>query len=221
MPLAPSLVPAIRASRTAPAGPCNAHSGAFRASVDPGLNDRAELFLTPRRWLAPSAGPPTPRYQIVLGHMLVKQSEVAPAVARRVFNLAAYLAGRFSFPRHFDWSQAPARVSRDALIGRRAYGQRKIAVGVARRAMLPGHPVIGFTTQRQGPMDVTVISLMRLIAGRMAVHAARTGNHLRRFVKQRPRSRGAIGNVGECAGCYQIGPLLRDRFGGEQRQTRQ
>jgi hypothetical protein len=47
------------------------HSGAFGASIDPGLNDRAELLLAPRRWLAPGAGTPTPRYQFVLGHMLV------------------------------------------------------------------------------------------------------------------------------------------------------
>jgi len=46
-------------------------SRAFGASLDPSLNDRAELFLAARRGLAPGAGMPTPSYQIVLGHMLV------------------------------------------------------------------------------------------------------------------------------------------------------
>ena len=58
------------------------------------------------------------------------------------------------------------------MIARRADGQRKIVVGVACRAMLPGHPVIDFTAQRQGPMDVPVIALMRLVAGRMEARPA-------------------------------------------------
>src|SRR5580698_7425989 len=57
---------AIRVSPAAPAVLCNAHSRAFGPSIDPGLNDRAELLLASRRWLAPGAGTPTPRYQFVL-----------------------------------------------------------------------------------------------------------------------------------------------------------
>jgi hypothetical protein len=86
--------------------------------------------------------------------------------------------------------------------------------------MLPGHPVIGFTAQCQGLMDVPVIALVGVVTGRMAVHAAWTGNHLCRFSKQRPRARGAIGNIGECAGRFQIGPLLRNCFGGEHCEAR-
>jgi hypothetical protein len=63
--------------------------------------------------------------------------------------------------------------------------------------MLPGHPIIGFTAQCHGPMDVLVIALMRLIACRMAVHAARAGDHLCRFVKQRPRAGHTISNSGK------------------------
>jgi hypothetical protein len=44
-------------------------------------------------------------------------------------------------------------------------------------------------------MDVPIIALMRLVAGRMAVHTARTGNHLCRFAKQRPRAGGATGDL--------------------------
>jgi hypothetical protein len=67
------LEPLLRVSAFNRAGnACSASaSGAFGPSIDPSLNDRAELFLAPRRWLAPGAGTPAPRYQFVLGHVLV------------------------------------------------------------------------------------------------------------------------------------------------------
>jgi hypothetical protein len=67
---------------------------------------------------AASAGVPTPGDQVILGEMLMQQRGVASAVTRPIFQLCANFAERFTFPGHLNRSQAPAGMSRDALIAR-------------------------------------------------------------------------------------------------------
>jgi hypothetical protein len=47
------------------------------------------------------------------------------------------------------------------------------------------HPVVGFSTQRRGLMNVPVVALVRLVTGRMAIHAAWAHDDLRRLAKER------------------------------------
>jgi hypothetical protein len=113
--------------------------------------------------------------------MLVQQGEVASAIACGILYLSADIARGFSFPCHFNRSQAPARVTGNALVTRFTRRQRKVVVGVARCAMLTGNPNIAFATKCSGSMDVPVVTLVGLVTRRVAVHAAWAGDNFCRF----------------------------------------
>jgi hypothetical protein len=76
---------------------------------------------------------------------------------------------------------------------------RKILVRVARRAYQSGDPDAGFPAGGRGLMDVLVITLGRMIACGMAIHAARARDYLRRLSEQGSRARGTIADTGERA----------------------
>src|SRR5205085_9243875 len=105
-----------------------------RAGVDPGAHQFAGLRLRARCGLAAFARRPAPGHQIVLGEMFVQQVKRAAAVAVRVLDLLADLPDRFALPGEFARRKLPARVARDALVGRAGADQREILLGVARRA---------------------------------------------------------------------------------------
>ena len=51
-----------------------------------------------------------------------------------------------------------------------------------------GDPVVGFPSQGRGLMNVPVVALVRLVTGRMAIHAAWAHDNLRCLARERPRS---------------------------------
>jgi len=107
---------------------------ALRAGIDPGLREFPELLLIARRGLAPFARRPAPGHQIVVRQMLMQLRERAPAIAVLILDLLADLADRLALPRHLERREAPARMTRNALVGRAGADQREVPLRVAGRA---------------------------------------------------------------------------------------
>src|SRR6185312_7542502 len=96
-------------------------------------------------------------------------------------------ADRLAFPGHFERREAPTRVAWNALVGR-ASDQREVPFGVAARAIVPRDADTGFAPRHRRQVLVAVVALQRMIAGRVAVHAARMGHDLGDLVEQRARA---------------------------------
>src|SRR5207245_985983 len=90
--------------------------GTRSAAVDPRLDQLAEQLLRPRHRIAILAWMPAKGDEIVLGHVLVQQREVAAAGALGVLQLLTDLSDRLALPGHLDRCQSPTGMSRNALI---------------------------------------------------------------------------------------------------------
>jgi hypothetical protein len=121
--------------------------------------------------------------------MLLQQRQVAAAVARRVFQLPADFANRLALPSHFQRRKAPTGMTGNAFIAS-GFMQRHIVLGVAFGAV--GAEVTCFAAPNRRPVFVIVRTLQRMIASRVAVHAARMRQHLADFSEYRPGSLGLV-----------------------------
>jgi hypothetical protein len=106
---------------------------------------------------------------MILADMRNKGCERTIAVTRRVLDLRADLADSFAFPGHFVWREMP-----DGIPRHRAEVGRLMADGTAHRREAKA---IGASEDRR-LMRPRRIPLVRAIAGRMAIQASRTGQHL-------------------------------------------
>src|SRR5262245_19664072 len=104
-----------------------------------------------------------------MGQMLVQLRERAPAIALRILDLLADLAGRLAFPRHLERREPPARMARDALVARAGTHQGEVLLGVAGRTIEPGDADAAIAAPSGGLVLVMIGSLQRVLAGRMAV----------------------------------------------------
>jgi hypothetical protein len=73
-----------------------------------------------------------------------------------------------------------------ALIARFSDRQSEILFVVARDAVQSGHSVISFSAKRWRRMDVPIVTLVRLVTGRVAVHASWAGDDPSSLTEQRP-----------------------------------
>src|SRR5256885_4614851 len=150
----------------------------LRAGIDPGLREFAELPLSTRGRLAAFAGRPAPSYQIVMGQMLLQQRDRPPAIARGILHLLADLAERFPLPRHLDPREPPARMARNALVRRAGADQGEVLLGVTGRAGQARNAGAALPAICRRHMLTMIRALQRMVPRRMAIHAARMGDHL-------------------------------------------
>src|SRR5262245_28964652 len=80
-------------------------------SLDPGLDEQAELLLRTRRRRAISARTPRPADQRILAHVMDQVLHRLVAVPPAVLDLRADLADRLSLPRHLERRQVPVRIA--------------------------------------------------------------------------------------------------------------
>ena len=170
---------------------CRRALRAMCAGIDPGLDKLAEPRLRAGGRHAASAGVPTPGDQVVLGDVLMQQGQVAAAVTRPIFHLRAYFADRFAFPGHLNRSQAPACMSRDALIAR-SFRQREVTFRVAGGAHITGNAVPSIAPWNGWLVKVLIVALQRTVARRVAIHATRMCDDLGAFGEQRARPRRSV-----------------------------
>src|SRR5437868_13294157 len=111
-------------------------------------------------------------------HVLMQLRQRAPAIAVRVLDLLADLPDRFSFPRHLDRRELPARVARYALVARTSADQREVVLGVTGGAGYAGDAEAVLAAQDRRHVRMLVVALQRPVGSRMAVHAARIGDDL-------------------------------------------
>src|ERR1700722_8915810 len=163
--------------------PCSGPARLVRAHCAgsyPGLDERAGLLL--RSWSRRAAAPrrPGPTDQVVGADMLDQRLQRPVAVARTILDLSADLAELLALPTHVARREVPDRIAGNAggleigglVTDRTAHGREAESVRAAldRRLMEPHH-----------------IPLARAVAGGMAIHAARVGQHFAEFAEKRRR----------------------------------
>jgi hypothetical protein len=103
-------------------------------------------------------------------------------------------------------------MARNAFVGRdRAGKEIDRARAVAGRAGQAGNAGAGLAAFHRRLMGMMIVALQRMIAGRMAVHAAAGGEHFRRLGEERARPRRLIVHAGKGSGRPQLlGPRCRN-----------
>ena len=158
------------------------------SGFDPRLDQFTQQGLGARSRVTSLARLPSPSNQIIMCEMFMKHRKVAAAVPVGVLDLTTDVAYGFALPCHLDRRYHPARMARNAAVGR-ALHEREISIGMTRYAGgLSGHRRL---------MRVLIVGLKRPVARRMAVHAARTREYLRSFVEQRTRASAGLRNRAE------------------------
>src|ERR1700751_8734 len=130
-----------------------------RAGLHPGVKEGARLRLHAGRGLAVSSRSPGPADQRILAHVMDDVFEGAAAIAGRIFDLLTNLRQRLALPTHLMRRQTPAWIARHS--------------GAFDRRL----------------MQTPDVALARAIAGGMAVHTARVGQHFAGFSEQSRGSR--------------------------------
>ena len=174
-----------------------------RSGLDPGIDERAGFLLRARRGRAAEAGRPGPADQSVGADVMDEVLQRPVAVARRILDLRADLSERLAFPCHLARREMPFRMTGHAagievglLVADRApHGRKAMAVRAPRDRRL---------------MEAALLALARMIAGRMAVHAARMSEHLAEFGEQCGRAGRFIGDRVEA---LRRGELVRRNVG--------
>src|SRR4051794_24766322 len=89
---------------------------AVGAGINPRLDKLTEPLLRSRNGSTAKSRIPAPGNEVILREMLMEKRQVASAIAGWIFELGADFTNRLSFPRHFNRSEAPTGMARDALI---------------------------------------------------------------------------------------------------------
>src|SRR6186713_2068305 len=142
-----------------------------RAGFHPGFDQRTSLLLRAGRGAAAGTGGPGPANQRIFADMMDEFFNLAPAIARRILELRADFRNRFALPRHFARCKVPFRMARHTaglevcmlVANRTAHRRKAMAVRAAHDRRL---------------MQAALVTLPRSVAGGMAIHAARMGQHL-------------------------------------------
>jgi len=155
-------------------------------------------LLRAGRGRAAGAGVPPIGDEVVGREVVVDHRELASGVALGVLELAADVADRLAFPRHLARCELPARVARNAAKRRdRAGKEIDRAARMARRARRARNAVAARAALDRRIVPMMIVALERMVAGWMAVRAARRGEHFRGLGKQGARALGAVGDARE------------------------
>src|SRR5262249_11428866 len=140
------------------------------AGVGPCAHDLPESRPCPGRGRAPSSRRPRPADQGVLFEMVNETGHVPAAVTCAILDLLADLSQRAALPRHGSRRQVPFGMTRNM---RRLEVARAVAgiAGQRRRAVTILAP------HHQRLMEPHPVRLMRAVADRMTVDAARMHEH--------------------------------------------
>src|SRR5205809_1466335 len=180
----------------------------LRASVDPRLDQFAKPLLRSWRGVATWAGIPPPSDEVITCKVLVQEREGASTVAARVFELDAYLTDRLAFPSHLDRRQAPARMSRNALITPFAADDLEIPVGMTGLTGIAGYARAVVPTHDRRGMRAVFVALQGMVAGGMAVHTTRARDGLGCLGEQRAGPCVAIHNALKHRGRPKLASIL-------------
>src|ERR1044072_4853488 len=148
---------------------------AFRAACDPGTCQCAEFGLCTRRRRAARSGVPAPTDQPFMGVMRRYLPQRLAAVAGAVLELPADLAERLAFPRHRSRREVPVRMARHAA---RAAHEGDVARAVRLRAFEARCAVPVRAARHRGLVRLLVVALVRPVASRGAVDAARVPDNV-------------------------------------------
>src|SRR5271166_1935831 len=107
---------------------------------------------------------------MILSHVMHDVFERAAAIARGIFDLRTDLPERLAFPGHLMRREMPARIAGHS-------GGFEIGRLVADRAAHRRQPEAVFAALDRRLMQTPDVALARAIAGGMAIHAARIGEH--------------------------------------------
>src|SRR5258705_11511075 len=143
-------------------------------ALHPGFDQRASLLLGAWSGGASIAGRPGPADQRVLANVVDEVFRLAAAIARGVFDLNADLADGLALPRHFARREMPFRMTRHA-------GGIEVRILVTDRTAHRRQAAAVRTARDRWLVKPAFICLMWAVAGRMAIDAARMGQHLAEF----------------------------------------
>src|SRR4029077_7050199 len=141
-----------------------------RAGLHPGIKQRARLRLCAGRGPAIPSRSPGPADQMILAGVMDDVFERTAAVAGRIFDLLTNLCERLALPAHLMRREMPARIAGHP-------SGFEIGRLVADRAAHCRQPEAVFATRDRRLMQTSHVALARAIAGGMAIHATRMGEH--------------------------------------------
>jgi hypothetical protein len=159
-----------------------------RTGLRPGVKECARLRLRAGRGLAVSSRSPGPADQRILAHVMDDVFEGAAAIAGRIFDLLTNLRRRLALPTHLMRRQTPAWIARHS-------GAFEIGRLVADLATHRRKSKAVFAALDRRLMQTPDVALTRAIAGGMAVHTARMGQH---FAGLGEQSCGARRRIADC-----------------------
>src|ERR1700722_3671361 len=151
----------------------------YRAGLHPRIDKCAGLLLRTGCGMAAKSGRPGPADQGVAADMMAEIFQRAAAVAVAIFDLYANLAERLALPHHLPWREMPVRMSGHAI---------EIGALVADRAAHRGEAMPVHAARDRRLMQPALVALARTVPGRMAIDAARMGQHFSELDEIRHRS---------------------------------
>src|SRR5215472_18184974 len=153
---------------------CTLASGTRRSGSHPGLSQGAGLILCSWSRLSAIARGPCPADQWVATNVMHEVIQAPAAVAFGILDLRADLAERLAFPTHLARREVPSGLARHA-------GRFEIGLQVADRAPHRRKTKTVCAAVDRRLVQAAEIALTRVIAGGVAVHAARMRQHLAHF----------------------------------------
>jgi hypothetical protein len=96
----------------------------------------------------------------------MEQRQVASAIAAGILELCADFTHRLSLPCHFDGSEAPAGMTRNALIAGFLH-KREVALHVTGAASIPGYAAAVISAGDRRRVDILIVTLERTVGCRM------------------------------------------------------
>ena len=111
---------------------------ALGAGINPRLDELTQPLLRSRSGIAPKSWIPSPGDEVIRREVLMEQRQVASAIAAGILELCADFTHRLSLPCHFDGSEAPAGMTRNALIAGFLH-KREVALHVTGAASIAGY----------------------------------------------------------------------------------
>ena len=181
---------------------------ALGAGIYPRLDKLTQPLLRSRSGIAPKSWIPSPGDEVIRREVLMEQRQVASAIAAGILELCSDFTHRLSLPCHFDGSEAPAGMTRNALIAGFLH-KREVALHVTGAASIPGYAAAVISAGDRRRVDMLIVALERTVGCRMTTHTARIHNHLRGFGEKRARTRLGILDARELGRRTQLAGILR------------